>query len=443
MWEFDFPINLKGLLGWVVQSSRYGFNSMMNKQPRLITIVISISILAVQWLFIGGAFSAGEEKNIAAENLSDAVINDPKRDHEKVVFKNIVDMQFVSIPQGKFLMGSPPSEPGRTIFEVQNAVSIDEPFYIQTTELTQRQWEEVMGSNPSYFSECGGDCPVENVSWVDVQNFIKKLGQMDSSSKYRLPTEAEWEYVCRSGSSAAFSNGDLINNECHKENKLDEIAWYHCNSESKTHPVGQKSPNNWGIYDMHGNVYEWCQDDYVTNYAKILNDELEDIHPIADKVGRSCFYDDTPVSCRSAARVNLKPDVRSNAIGFRLVREPVYYKVKMPPSGEKLIISDKTEKGIETVQPEEPDQSGNLEKIKEFTLQIAATKNAKDANQLVAELKEKGYAAYILKAEIPEKGTWYRVRIGEFEHVKKAQQTQMDLLEDRVQSIIVKKLNRY
>jgi len=104
---------------------------------------------------------------------------------------------------------------------------------------------------------------------------------------------------------------------------------------------------------------------------------VEDLDLIADRVGRNCSYNDTAVSCRTVARMDFKPDVRSNTIGFRLVREPLYYKVKMPPSGEKLIISDKTEKGIETVQPEEPDQSGKLEKKKEFTLKIAAMENKK------------------------------------------------------------------
>jgi len=332
---------MPGLLGpGIIISMKkvFRFDPMMNQQYRMITIVVFITMLTVQWPFSGGALAVGEGEKNVAENLPNTVTNESNTGHEKDVFKNPIGMVFVSIPQGKFTMGSPPSELGRTIFEVQNAVFIDKPFYIQTTEVTQRQWEEVMGDNPSYFSECGEDCPVENVSWVDIQNFINRLSRMDSSSKYRLPTEAEWEYVCRSGSSTGFSNGDSINLECHKDNSLDEIAWYHCNSESKTHPVGQKNPNDWGIYDMHGNVSEWCQDVYVTNYAKILKDELEDIDPIADKVGRNCSYDDTAVSCRSAARMNFKPNARSSVIGFRLVREPLYYKIKMQPSAEKLKI---------------------------------------------------------------------------------------------------------
>ena len=434
---------MPGLLGpgiFISMKKIYGFNPMMRKHFCLITIVAFISILVVQWLFSGGAFAAGKGKNIAAENLSDAVTSESKTGHEKDVFTNLTGMAFVSIPHGKFIMGSQSSEPGRTIFEVQNEIFIDKPFYIQKTEVTQRQWEEVMGDNPSYFSECGEDCPVENVSWVDVQIFIKKLDQMDSISKYRLPTEAEWEFVCRSGSSTAFSNGDFISFECQTDNKLDEIAWYHCNSQGQTHPVAKKTPNSWGVYDMHGNVSEWCQDVYVTNYAQILSGEVEDPDFIADRVSRNCSYDDTAVSCRSAARVNIHPNVRSNVIGFRLVREPLYYKIEMPPSGEKLIISDKTEKELETVQPEEQMQPGNLEMKNGFSLQVAAMKNQKNADQLVAQLKDKGYAANVLSVEMAEKGAWFFVRIGTFESIKEAKKMQMNLVEDSIKSIVVKNI---
>ena len=363
----------------------------MNKQPRLIIFFVFITTLLVQWLLNVGAVSAGERENIDTKPLLDTVTNDQRQVHEKAVFKNIVGMQFVLIPRGSFIMGSPSGEPGRTIFEEQNEVFIQKPFYIQTTEVTQQQWEEVMGDNPSYFLECGENCPVENVSWLDVQDFIKTLSQMDSSSIYRLPTEAEWEFVCRSDSSTAFSNGDFINFECSKDNSLDEIAWFHCNSQGKTHPVAQKTPNHWGIYDMHGNVSEWCQDVYVTNYAQILSGHVEDLDHIADRVSRNCSYIDTAVSCRSAARLNFKPDVRINAIGFRLVREPLYYKIKIPSSDEKLNISDKTEKKLETVQPEESARSENIEKKNGFALQVAAMKNEKNADQLVVQLEERGY----------------------------------------------------
>jgi len=373
---------------------------MVNKQPSLIAVVVFITMLAAQWFFSGGALAAGEKGNTAAENLPEVVTNEPKTDHKKDVFNNLIGMAFVSIPRGNFIMGSPANEPGRTIFEAQNEVLVNKSFYIQTTEVTQFQWNEVMGENPSYFFRCGDDCPVENVSWLDVQEFLEKLNQIDSSSNYRLPTEAEWEFACRSGSSKPFSNGDLSNYECNDGNELNDFAWHACNAQGKTHPVGQKAPNKWGIYDMHGNVYEWCQDIYVTDYEQILRGKFNEVDPIADRVGRSCSYDDTAVRCRSAARANFKPNIRSRAIGFRLVREPVYFKIMMPPSGKKLIISETNTAVPETIQPGGISQSIILENKTGFTLQVAATKNKKNANYLVTHLKEKGFAAEKIKVAI-------------------------------------------
>ena len=416
------------------------FRSMMNKYPRLIIFLVFMTTLVVQCLFSGGALAAGKGKNIAAKNLPDAVRNETRTDHETAVFKNLIGMEFASIPRGNFIMGSPSGEPGRTIFEVQNEVFIEEPFYIQTTEVTQWQWEEVMGDNPSYFSECGEDCPVENVSWVDVQIFIKKLNQMDSFGTYRLPTEAEWEFVCRSGSSTAFSNGDLTNMECHSDSRLDEIAWYHCNSGGKTHPVAQKTPNRWGVYDMHGNVSEWCQDVYVTDYSQILYEHIVDLAFIADRVSRNCSYDDTAVSCRSAARVNFQPDLRSNAIGFRLVREPLYYKIKMPPGAENLKIDRNSQKELGAVKPEEQARPGNSEQ-NGFTLQVAAMKNEKNADQMLAQLEDKGYDAHILRVEMAEKCAWFFVRIGMFKSVQEAKKMQLNLAEDKIQSIVVNNIS--
>jgi formylglycine-generating enzyme required for sulfatase activity len=163
---------------------------------------------------------------------------------------NSVGMKFVSIPSGSFMMGSNSEyQEDKPV----HRVTITRPFYLQTTEVTQGQWRKVMGNNPSFFKNCGDDCPVEKVSWNDAQKFIRKLNQMERTDKYRLPSEAEWEYACRAGSITRFSFGD-------NESSLSEYAWYENNSGGKTHPVGQKRPNAWGLYDMHGNVGEWCQD---------------------------------------------------------------------------------------------------------------------------------------------------------------------------------------
>jgi len=171
-------------------------------------------------------------------------------------------MTFVYISQGSFMMGSPTDELGRWDNEIQHQVTLTKGYFMQTTEVTQGQWKAVMGSNPSYFQNCGNDCPVEQVSWNDVQEFIELLNQKESTNKYRLPTEAEWEYAARAGSSSAFANGNISEKYCDYDPNLDAMGWYCGNAERKTHLVAQKQPNAWGLYDMHGNVWEWCHDWY-------------------------------------------------------------------------------------------------------------------------------------------------------------------------------------
>jgi hypothetical protein len=157
---------------------------------------------------------------------------------------------FVLIPAGTFMMGSPEDEPGRKDHETLHQVTISKPFYLQTTPVTQGQWKQVMGNNPSHYR--GDDnLPVEGVSWNNVQEFILKLNKMEGTDKYRLPTEAQWEYACRAGSTTAYCFGD-------DRGRLGEYAWI---ADYKTHPVGQKKPNEWGLYDMHGNIRELVQDE--------------------------------------------------------------------------------------------------------------------------------------------------------------------------------------
>ncbi|MFH0871486.1 MAG: SUMF1/EgtB/PvdO family nonheme iron enzyme [bacterium] len=164
-------------------------------------------------------------------------------------------MEFVLIPAGRFLMGSPPSETGRDSGEdPQREVVITHPLYLGKYEVTQAQWRAIMTNNPSKHQNCD-DCPVEGVYWNDAQEFLRRLNQRSGTTGYRLPTEAEWEYACRAGSGGTYSFGD-------DPGRLGEYAWYSDNSGGKTHPVGQKRPNAWGLYDMHGNVYEWCKSTY-------------------------------------------------------------------------------------------------------------------------------------------------------------------------------------
>ena len=213
-------------------------------------------------------------------------------------------------------MGSPPDEPVRDDDEKQHEVRISKPFYLQTTELSQGQWKKVMGNNPSHFKNCGDDCPVERVSWNDAQEFISKLNQLEDTTIYRLPTEAEWEYACRAGTSTIFSFGD-------DEGKLGEYAWYKNNSKKRTHPVKRKESNPWGLYDMHGNVFEWVEDDWHDSYKGTPTDGSAWIYEPRgpSRVMRGGSWDFEAHFCQSAARNGVVPGNQDGVIGFRVARD--------------------------------------------------------------------------------------------------------------------------
>ena len=214
-------------------------------------------------------------------------------------------------------MGSPENELGRGSDETPHHVTISNSYYMQTSEVTQAEWESVMGNNPSHFSDCA-DCPVECVSWDDVQLFITVLNLMNEGT-YRLPTEAEWEHAARAGSNTAFANGDINETECGYDPNLDEMGWYCYNSGYKTHPVAEKAANAWGLYDMHGNVWEWCQDWYDAYPSKYVTDPTGPPSG-SDRVIRSGCWFSLARSCRAAIRYGLPPGSRADLLGFRLAR---------------------------------------------------------------------------------------------------------------------------
>jgi|YNPNPStandDraft_1061719.scaffolds.fasta_scaffold05005_6 sulfatase modifying factor 1 len=240
---------------------------------------------------------------------------------------NALGMEFVLIPAGSFEMGSPPSEPFRDQDEERHMVVITKPFYIQTTEVTQGQWRALMGNNPSHFRGCGDSCPVERVSWLDCQKFIERLNQR-RDGRYRLPTEAEWEYACRAGTGTPFHWGDTV--DCAKamfgNNTFRGVTLCVSHIEGRglkrdsPAPVASYPPNPWGVFDMHGNVWEWCQDWYAPYpRGKVSDPRGADSGETRVRRGGSWFKFGT--FCRSANRNFAHPASRYSTTGFRLVRE--------------------------------------------------------------------------------------------------------------------------
>ena len=224
-------------------------------------------------------------------------------------WKNSLGMEFVRIPAGCFLMGSPKDEEDRYANERQHEVRISKGFWLGKYEVTQREWKAVMGGNPSCFKKCGSESPVEWVSWWDTRKFIEKLNERESGSGYvyRLPTEAEWEYAARAGTVGP------------RYGELDSIAWYGANSGGRTHPVGQKQANEWGLHDMLGNVWEWTFDWYGRYPSGSVTDP-EGPESGSYLVMRGNSWDDGAGFVRFASRHSQSPDFRYYNTGFRLVR---------------------------------------------------------------------------------------------------------------------------
>jgi formylglycine-generating enzyme required for sulfatase activity len=246
---------------------------------------------------------------------------------------NSIGMKLALIPAGDFQMGSPDSDPDASADEKpQHRVRITRPFYMAATEVTQGQYQAVAGANPSQFKG-SEDLPVETLIWLDAINYCNALSRKEgltpfyrvhgetvdvpdwTGTGYRLPTEAEWEYACRARSTARYSFGDDAAG-------LGAFAWYDGNSGGQTHPVGQKRPNAWGLYDMHGNVWEWCWDRYEPDYYSNKPRAADPLGPsqAASRVFRGGGWSLDPRQCRSADRFGNAPGFRSSDLGFRVAR---------------------------------------------------------------------------------------------------------------------------
>jgi formylglycine-generating enzyme required for sulfatase activity len=228
---------------------------------------------------------------------------------------------FVAIEPGIFQMGSPKNEAGRLDNETQHGVTISRPFWLQATEVTQGQWEQLMGSNPASFNKCGPQCPVEMVSWEDAVAYLNKLSEKEGLEAcyegtrlkapdcqgYRLPTEAEWEYAARAATKAE------------RDKSPDAFAWYQSNSVSRTHAVAQKRSNAWGLYDMLGNVYEWVQD-WDGAYPTAAVTDPTGPPTGVNRLYRGGGWDSDAAYVRPASRLGYTPSFRHRGIGFRAAR---------------------------------------------------------------------------------------------------------------------------
>ena len=226
---------------------------------------------------------------------------------------NSIGMEFVLIPPGSFRMGGDKKlEQAEDHETPRHPANISQAFFMGKYAATQAQWSEIRNTTPGEFKD--DMRPVEGVSWHDVQTFIQKLNAKESTNQYRLPTEAEWEYAARAESHSAYFFGN-------ETSKLSQYAWYRNNSGGQTHPVGQLKPNAWGLFDMLGNVHEWCQDWFDRKYysQSPSNDPAGPSSGLARAL-RGGDWGSDDWYCRCASRSLSSPDRRSSRLGFRLIR---------------------------------------------------------------------------------------------------------------------------
>ena len=250
----------------------------------------------------------------------------PQRPNILILKYKHIGIEMVRCPAGSFMMGSPEGELGRKDNEVHHQITINHLFYIGRYPVTQKLYRAVMGENPSCFK--GKNNPVEQINWFEAKEFCNKLNKnaknIPKGYKFDLPSEAQWEYACRAGTTTALNNDKVLTTLDGVCPNLNEIAWYRTNSNNKTHPVGLKKPNVWGIFDMLGNVFELCDDywndDYSSkSYVNLVRstDDLVSFHAMRGSCARAVIY------CRSAMRSPFLSWFKAKIIGFRVALVPI------------------------------------------------------------------------------------------------------------------------
>ena len=301
--------------------------AIRRRTPRVALVVIAVSLLIALFAYLRWSLANSTNDEGAGANPQKPAI--PKNDdavRPNPTISPIVEssptpapaasylvlparIEMVYVPAGSFLMGAPAGEPNSNSNEgPQHRVAVP-GFYIGKYEVTRAQWRAVMGGDPSSFK--GDNLPVTNVAWDETKDFCRRLSQM-TGDDYRLPTESEWEYACRAGTTGPYA-GDL-----------DALGWHIGNSNFGSHPVGRKRPNAFGIYDMQGNVQEWCEDFWHYSYEGAPTDGsacMDNSNSGGSRVVRGCDWSSAPSQCRSASRTSWSTGMRMDDVGFRIVKK--------------------------------------------------------------------------------------------------------------------------
>ncbi len=297
------------------------------KRSTYLIFFISIVFLALVILISGSPLPA-ERVTVSGEDPGEAFSQYSATDSELsqrsagdlqiIMLPRDVPLEMLWIPPGHFMMGRYPGEQDSLDSEMpQHEVTIAEGFWIGKYEITQAQWKAVMGNNPSDFK--GDNRPVEQVSWNDIcssDGYLEKLNEVNAGHKFRLPSEAEWEYAYRAGTTTRFYWGDDPD-----YTEINDYAWNADNSDEKIHDVGLKLPNAWGLHDMAGNAWEWCEDYWHINYDGAPNDGSAWVDNPWDmlRLLRGGSWRGNPSRCRAANHGDFDPDGRDRSIGFRVV----------------------------------------------------------------------------------------------------------------------------